>query len=95
MVCVCICLSVFYVSFIYFFFSDVISLSLPLWRNPIGSRSLWSVLGGGRRESPVKHGAGGASRGGGGTGGEGPGEAGQGRAGQGGPVSNQTKIQFF
>jgi hypothetical protein len=44
-----VCLSVFYLSFTYFFFSDVISLSLPLWRNPIGSRSLWSVLGGGGR----------------------------------------------
>jgi uncharacterized membrane protein YgcG len=66
-VCACICLSVFYLSFIYFLFSDVISLSLPLWRNPIGYRSLWSVLGGGRRESPVKHRAGGASRGGGGS----------------------------
>ncbi len=47
---------------------------------PVTARSLWSVLGGGARESPVKHGAGGgASRGGasmsrgGGTGGEGPG----------------------
>jgi hypothetical protein len=78
-------MSVFYLSFTYFFFSDVISLSLPLWRNPIGSCSLWSVLGGGGRESPVKHGAaGGASTGdrgqqgepgpGGGTGGEGPGK---------------------
>ncbi len=37
MVCVCICLSVFYLFFTYFFFSDVISLSLPFWRNPIGS----------------------------------------------------------
>jgi len=43
---------------------------------------LWSVLGGGGRESPVKHGARGASRGGastgggGGTGEEGPGEGG-------------------
>ncbi len=36
--------------------------------------SLWSVLGGGGRESPVKHGAGGAQQGGheGGTGEEGP-----------------------
>jgi hypothetical protein len=51
-----------------FFFSDVISLSLPLWCNPIGSRSLWSVLGGGGRESPVKHGVGGASTGRGGGG---------------------------
>jgi hypothetical protein len=50
---------------------------------PITARSLWSVLGGGGRESPVKHGAGGASTSGGGggdgrggasTGGEGPGE---------------------
>jgi hypothetical protein len=62
--CVCVCVSVFYLSFTYFFFSDVISLSLLLWRNPIGSHSLWTVLGGGRRESPVKHGAVGASRGG-------------------------------
>ncbi len=51
---------------LFFFFSNVISLSLPLWRNPIGSCSLWSVLGGGGRESLVKHGAGGASTGGGG-----------------------------
>ncbi len=85
-----ICLSVFYLSFTYFFFSDVILLSLPLWRNPIGSRSLWSVLGGGKRESPVKHGAGGGQQGGptragggGGTGGEGPGWARQGTGGQG------------
>jgi hypothetical protein len=35
---------------------------------PVTARSLWSVLGGGGRESPVKHGVGGAS-----TGGEGPG----------------------
>jgi hypothetical protein len=35
---------------------------------PITARSLWSVLGGGGRESPVKHGARGASRGGGGGG---------------------------
>jgi hypothetical protein len=36
---------------------------------------MWSVLGGGGRESPVKHGAGGASTGGvgGGTGGKRPG----------------------
>jgi hypothetical protein len=61
---VSICLSVFYLSFIYFFFSDVISLSLSFWYNPIGSRSLWSVLGGGGRESPVKH----EGRGGGGHG---------------------------
>jgi hypothetical protein len=43
---------------------------------PVTAHSLWSVLGGGGRESPVKHGAGGASTGGGGgggTGGEGPG----------------------
>jgi len=48
-------------------------------------------LGGGRRESPVKHRAGGGQHGpGGGT------RAGQGRAGEGkgGPASNQTKIQF-
>jgi hypothetical protein len=32
---------------------------------PVTARSLWSVLGGGGRESPVKHGAGGASTGGG------------------------------
>ncbi len=69
--CLSVCLSVFYLSFTYFFFSDVISLSLPLWRNPIGSRSLWSVLGGGGRESPMKHGARGANRGGANTGGEG------------------------
>jgi len=56
----CCLLFIFY----FFFFSDVISLSLPLWRNPIGSCSLWSVLGGGGRESPVKHGARGASTGG-------------------------------
>jgi hypothetical protein len=65
---VSVCLFVFYLFFTYFFFSDVISLSLPLWRNPIGSHSLWSVLGGGGRESPVKHGVGGASMGGGGDG---------------------------
>ncbi len=52
---VSVCLFVFYLSFTYFFFSDVISLSLPLWRSPIDSHSLWSVLGGGGRESPVKH----------------------------------------
>jgi hypothetical protein len=40
---------------------------------PVTARSLWSVLGGGGRESPVKHGAGGPARAGeGGTGGEGP-----------------------
>jgi hypothetical protein len=33
---------------------------------PVTARSLWSVLGGEGRESPVKHGAGGASTGGGG-----------------------------
>jgi hypothetical protein len=71
-------MSVFYLSFTYFFFSGVISLSLPLWRNHIGSRSLWSVLGGGRRESPVKHE--------GGTGGEGPGGAGQGEGRAGGDL---------
>jgi len=59
-------------------------------------------FGGGRRESPLKHRAGGAStgRGGGhrrgrtGRGKAGRGEAGQGRArqGKGGPASNQTKI---
>jgi hypothetical protein len=45
---------------------------------PITARSLWSVLGGGGRESPVKHEAGGASTGwgGGGTGGEGLGGGG-------------------
>ncbi len=73
--------AVFYLSFILFFFSDVISLSLPLWRNPIGSHSLWSVLGGGVRETPVKHGAGGASRGGASKGG--PARAGKDRAGWG------------
>ncbi len=77
-----ICLSVFYLSFIYFFFFDVISFSLPLWRNPIGSRSLWSVLGGGGRESPVKHGAGGASTGGGGPTRAGGGGHGRGRTGR-------------
>jgi hypothetical protein len=60
------------------------------------SRTLNHVLGGGGRESPVKHGAGGASRGGastggggggtggggGGTGGEGPGGGGPARAGK-------------
>ncbi len=35
---------------------------------PVTARSLWSVLGGGGRESPVKHGAGGASTGRGGGG---------------------------
>ncbi len=42
---------------------------------PVTARSLWCALGGGGRESPVKHGAGGAitGGGGGGTGGEGPG----------------------
>jgi hypothetical protein len=45
--------------------------------------SLWSVLGGGGRESPVKHGAGGASMGGGGgTGGKGPGGGGGARVGK-------------
>jgi hypothetical protein len=35
------------------------------WKTlPVTARSLWSVLGGGGRESPVKHGARGASRGG-------------------------------
>jgi len=29
---------------------------------PVTARSLWSVLGGGARESPVKHGAGGPAR---------------------------------
>jgi hypothetical protein len=45
---------------------------------PVIARSLWSVLGGGGRESPVKHGAGGASTGGGGggMGGKGPGKGG-------------------
>jgi hypothetical protein len=79
-------IAVFYLSFIYFFFSDVISFSLLFWRNSIGSRSLWSVLGGGGRESPVKHEMRGASRGGPAwarkdragesTGREGPGEVG-------------------
>jgi hypothetical protein len=41
---------------------------------PVTTRSLWSVLGGGGRESPVKHRAGGASTGGGGGGGRGGGE---------------------
>jgi hypothetical protein len=38
---------------------------------PVTARSLWSVLGGGGREIPVKHGAGGPTRAGegGGTGG--------------------------
>ncbi len=52
---------------------------------PVTARSLWSVLGGGGKESLVKHGAGGLARAregggragkdraGGGTGGEGPG----------------------
>ncbi len=35
---------------------------------PVTARSLWSVLGGGGRESLVKHGAGGASTGEGGHG---------------------------
>jgi hypothetical protein len=74
--CVSVCPSFTYL-LLFFLISDVISLSLPLWRNPIGSRSLCSVLGGGRRESPVKHGAGGLSRGGG----HGRGRAGEGRAG--------------
>jgi uncharacterized membrane protein YgcG len=43
---------------------------------PVTACSLWSVLGGGGRESPVKHGAGGAS-----TGGGGGGRAGKDRAG--------------
>jgi hypothetical protein len=34
---------------------------------PVTARSLWCALGGGGRESPVKHGAGGASTGGGGA----------------------------
>jgi hypothetical protein len=57
---------------------------------PITARSLWSVLGGGGRESLVKHGAGGAStgEGGGGRAGGGPtwagGGHGQGRTGRGG-----------
>jgi len=55
-------------------------------------------LGGGGRESPMKHGARGASRGGHGRGrtgrGRAGGEAGEGR-GKGGPASNQTKIQLF
>jgi len=63
----------------------LISFSLMSFRfhylssNPIGSRSLWSVLGGGGRESPVKHGTGGGQHGrgrtgwGGGAGGGGPG----------------------
>ncbi len=46
---------------------------------PVTTRSLWSVLGGGGRESPLKHGAGGASTGGGGGGGR----AGKDRAGGG------------
>jgi hypothetical protein len=50
---------------------------------PITAHSLWSVLGGGGRESPVKHGGGGGGEGSGGggqhgrgwgTGGEGPSE---------------------
>ncbi len=41
---------------------------------PVTTRSLWSVLGGGGRESPVKHRAGGASTGGGGGGGRGGGD---------------------
>jgi hypothetical protein len=45
---------------------------------PVTARSLWSVLGGEGRESPVKHGARGPARGG--TGGEGPGEGGPARA---------------
>jgi hypothetical protein len=71
---------VFYLSFTYFFFSDVILLSLPLWRNPIGSHSLWSVLGGGGRESPVKHGVGGPARARGATGKRGDGRGGPARA---------------
>ncbi len=46
---------------------------------PVTARSLWSVLGGGGRESLVKHGAGGASTGRGGGGGR----AGKDRAGVG------------
>ncbi len=56
-------------SFSFFLYAASFSLtSLPLWRSPIGSRSLWSVLGAWGKESPVKHGAG-ASKGGGGGGG--------------------------
>ncbi len=43
---------------------------------PVTARSLWSVLGGGGKESPVKQKAGGAS-----TGGGGGGRAGKDRAG--------------
>jgi len=45
-------------------------------------------LGGGRRESPVKHRAGVGQHGGGHV-------RGRGGQGRGGPASNQTKIQFF
>jgi hypothetical protein len=45
---------------------------------PVTARSLWCALGGGGRESPVKHGARGAS-----TGGGGGGRAGKDRAGGG------------
>jgi hypothetical protein len=49
------------------------------WKILITARSLWNVLGGGGRESPVKHGAGGAS-----TGEGGGGQVGKDRAGGGG-----------
>jgi hypothetical protein len=55
---------------------------------PVTARSLWNVLGGGGRESLVKHGAGGASTGGGGWGWAGKDRArgghGRGRTGRGG-----------
>jgi hypothetical protein len=58
------------------------------WKILITARSLWNVLGGGGRESPVKHGAGGASTGEGGGGQVGKDRAGaghgRGRTGQGG-----------
>ncbi len=47
---------------------------------PVIAPSLWNVLGGGGRDSPVKHGAGGGQHGqgrGGRGGGEGPGGGGQ------------------
>jgi hypothetical protein len=87
-VCVSVCPSFTYLllisfsltSFRFHYFSGVIPLA------PVPCGVFW---GGGRRESPVKHGArGGASRGGParakgwGTGGEGPGGAGQGRGGE-------------
>jgi hypothetical protein len=48
---------------------------------PVTARSLWCALGGGGRESPVKHRAGGPARAGGG---HGRGRIGRGRTGRGG-----------